>query len=155
MPYKLEYWAFQTLAMLITAFLIPGLTVSGPLSALVTVLTLSLVNTYLWDAALFFAIPYDLSLHTLALFVINGVLFWVIVKILPGIAVKGIIPALVAPVMFTVISILIQHYGPHIDWQHMLVTIKAFMSQVQGYLGSTQSEQHSFQNSFLFASIRA
>lgn len=151
MPYKFEYWAIQTIAMLLTAFVIPGLTISGPLSALCTVLVLSLVNTYLWDAALFFAIPNDLSLHTLVLFLTNGVLFWIIVKILPGIAVRGVLPALVAPVIFTVTSILLQRYGAQIDWQSVLAQAREFWNHLQGYTTAAKPDQQSLQ--LLFSSL--
>ncbi|NDC36582.1 MAG: hypothetical protein EBZ48_00855 [Proteobacteria bacterium] len=147
MPQKLEFWALQTVAMLLTAFLIPGLTISGPIAAFVTVLVLSLVNTYLWDAALFLSIPLDFTTHTIALIVANGILFWVIVKILPGIAVKGLLPALVAPVVFTIFTILIQHYGPLIDWQLVLKKVAELFSTVRGQLQppppSPQSSAHS------------
>lgn len=152
MPLKLEYWALQTLALLLTAFLIPGLTVSGPLSALLTVFVLSIVNTYLWDAALFLSIPNELSWHALLLLGVNGALFWIIVKVLPGIAVRGFLPALAAPVVFTITSILIHRYGHQIDWSVVLSEIRALFMQLKGFIAAAPVEQSS-SNLFTLATL--
>ncbi len=112
----LNFWVLQTIAMLLTALLIPGLKVTGPLGALLTVVGLALVNSKIWDTALFFQIPDAITTQALVLFLANGVIFWIIVKILPGIEVRGVFPALVAPVIFSILSIVIGEYGKNVDW---------------------------------------
>lgn len=111
----LNFWILQSLAMGATALLIPRLTITSIFGATLMVIALALINSYLWDAALFFRVPDALSTQTLLLFLVNGSIFWVLVKILPGIEVEGIIPALVAPVVFTGLSILIDYYGSQLD----------------------------------------
>lgn len=113
---NVSIWILQTIAMMITAFLLPGLTVSGPIGALLAVIAIAFVNAHLWDAALFFSIPDQPTLHTAAIFIANGVVFWILVKILPGIDVRGIFPALIAPVLFTLTSIFLNTYAKDIDW---------------------------------------
>jgi putative membrane protein len=112
----ISYWIFQTIAMLLTCFFIPRLRVSGPIPAFFTVLTLAFVNSHLWNAALFFQIPDHFAVKTLMLFVANGLIFWLVVKLLPGIEVDGFLPALAAPVVFTVTSLVISQYGSKVDW---------------------------------------
>lgn len=112
-------WFLQTVAMLVTALLIPGFKVKGPLSALLLVVALALVNAHIWDAALFFSVPNSLTIQTAVLLVANAVLFFILVKILPGVEINGILPALVAPVLFTILGVLADHYGREIDWATM------------------------------------
>jgi putative membrane protein len=112
----LSYWLLQAIAMVITAALIPGLTIRGISGAFGIVAALALVNATLWDAALFFQVPDHISSQVLLLLLANGVLFWVLVKLLPGIEVEGVLPALVAPLVFTLLSLIISYYGRDIDW---------------------------------------
>lgn len=116
---NISFWIIQTLAMMITAFLLPGLSVSGPLGALAAVIGLAFMNAHLWDAALFFSIPDTFTIHTLTLLVANGLLFWILVKVLPGIEISGCLPALVAPVIFTFLSIFLQNYAKDVDWKNV------------------------------------
>lgn len=100
----------------LTALLLPGLRITNPLGALAAVVALAFVNSHVWDAALFFSVPNTLSSHALLLVLSNGAIFWLIVKILPGIESDGILTALVAPILFTVLSLAIHTYGKNIDW---------------------------------------
>lgn len=124
-------WVIQIIAMMLTALLIPGLTISGPIGALIAVAGLAFVNTQFWDAGLFYSLPTSLTVNTLYLFLTNGIIFWFIVKILPGIQTQGFLPAFIAPVIFTVTSICLNHYLKDVDWKHLTKTD-------QHYLGETK-----------------
>lgn len=113
---NISYWIMQTVAMLLTALLIPRLRIHGPIPALLTVVCLAFFNAHFWDAALFLKIPSNFSQSTILLFVLNGLFFWILVKLLPGIEVRGFLPALVAPVVFTICNLLISQYGTKVDW---------------------------------------
>jgi uncharacterized membrane protein YvlD (DUF360 family) len=116
-PYRgvINYWALQTLAMMVTAALIPRMRITSLFGALGIVLALALVNATVWDTALFFSVPSSFSRHALTLLAANGLLFWVLVKALPGIEIDGFAPAFVAPVVFTALSLLISAYGRDVD----------------------------------------
>lgn len=118
-----SYWFLQTLAMIVTAILIPGLKITSIFGALFCVIGLALVNAHMWDAALFFSVPDNVSLQTLFLLGANGVIFWLLVKLLPGIEISGIFAAILAPVVFTVCSILISQYGQDIEWKNIAIYI--------------------------------
>ena len=113
---KIEMWITQSIAMIITAILLPGFTVSGPLSAFIAVVSLAFINTQLWDAALFYSVPNTLTIHALTLILANGIVFWGLVKILPGIDTKGFIAPFLAPIIFTVISIFLHQRMKDVDW---------------------------------------
>ena len=115
-----SYLFLQTIGILLTALLIPKLKITSIFGAFLTVIALAILNTKVWDAALFFKIPDQFTMHALLLFLSNGILFWILVKALPGIEVEGIMPALVAPVVFTIISLLLDAYADQIDWAAVL-----------------------------------
>ena len=131
---NLSYWIMQTVAMLLTALLIPRFRVSGPLAALLTVVTLAFFNAHFWDATLFFNLPLQPTQSTLLLLLLNGVFFWILVKLLPGIEVKGFLPALIAPVVFTLCSLGINEYGTKVDWVGVYQRSAAAIAEIKGYI---------------------
>ena len=116
MAEALNYWVLQTLAMGFTALLIPRLRITSIFGAFKIVAALAFLNATLWDAALFFSLPDEMTTQAGLLLATNGVLFWILVKVLDGIEVEGFLPALVAPVVFTGLSLLIDQYGHMVDW---------------------------------------
>jgi uncharacterized membrane protein YvlD (DUF360 family) len=113
---NLNFWILQSIAMGITALLIPKLKITSFFGATLMVIGLALVNSHLWDAALFFSVPDTFSTHAATLFIANVVIFWVLVKVLPGIEISGILPALIAPTVFTLTSLFFNSYGSNIDF---------------------------------------
>lgn len=116
-PYRglINYWGLQTVAMMLTALVIPRMKITSIFGALGIVLALGLINATVWDTALFFSVPSSFSRHALTLLAANGLLFWVLVKLLPGIEIDGFAPAFVAPVVFTALSLAISAYGRDLD----------------------------------------
>ena len=112
----LSYWLLQTVAMLITVALIPRLRVTGIFGATLTVAALALVNATIWDGALFFSVPDAVTTHALVLLTANGLIFWLLVKLLPGIETDGILASIAAPVVFTFVSLVVDRYGRAVDW---------------------------------------
>lgn len=135
---NISYWIMQTVAMLLTALLIPRLRIHGPLPALLTVVCLAFFNSHFWDAALFFNLPTGLSQTTLVLFALNGVFFWILVKLLPGIEVKGFLPALIAPIVFTLCSLGIDRYGSQVDWPAVYNRSTATIAALKEYVTSPE-----------------
>lgn len=88
------------------------------------VMALAAVNKYLWDQTLFQTIPHELTYNALKLLFANGFVFWLLVKLLPGIEIEGILPALVAPILLTVVGVYVMDYGGRIDWVQLLTKIK-------------------------------
>lgn len=103
-------FVLQVLALGITVFLIPRLKVTSIFGPILTVLALAAVDTYVWDGALFLAIPDEITYKAAVVLLSNGALFWILVKLLPGIEVSGVLPCIFAPVVFSVVSMFLQHY---------------------------------------------
>ena len=137
---SINYLTLQTTAMMITALLIPKLRVTSILGAFFCVAGLALVNATIWDTGLFSTLPNSFSSHTLAIFVANGMVFWVIVKLLPGIDVEGILPALVAPLVFSLSSIAVNEYGRDVDWRKLATVAAENIEKVRDELKQGQEQ---------------
>lgn len=127
----------QLLAMSLTIFFIPRLWVTSPLSALGILGAIAIVNATLWDANLFLGIPDSISITAAKLFFANGVLFWLLVKIMPGIKVDGVLPAFVAPVVFTVISSFLHSFVSDLDWITIFGVGLEYLSEFKESFSST------------------
>jgi hypothetical protein len=118
---KLSTFLMQVVAMLLTCLFIPRLKITNILGAVFMVLSISFINRTLWDDHLFNVIPLDKTQSTIYLFLVNGAIFWLLVKILPGIEVSGILPALVAPVVFSIANLAVTEAAKNIDWKKVSV----------------------------------
>jgi putative membrane protein len=134
MSLNLSFWGLQTLAMLLTAILIPGLRVTSIFGAFSMVLALGFVNSHYWDASLFFSLPSAFSIKAAGLLVMNALIFFVLTKILPGIEITRISSALFAPVVFTVVNLFLNKYSSHIDWKAVADFILMLLSQAKAWL---------------------
>ena len=125
--------------MCITAFLIPRLRITGIFGALFTVVALAFVNSTLWSTALFFQVPDHFTTHAAFLFIANGLIFWILVKILPGIEVKGFLPAFAAPIVFTLCSMVIAKYGDKVPWSDIWELTKIVFAKGKTYFDGPQA----------------
>ncbi len=137
------FWIFQTIAMMVTGWIVPGFKVVGPIGAFLMVLALAFVNAHVWDAALFFEIPDSLTSRTFTLLIANGVIFWVLVKLLPYIEIKGCLAAVSAPVIFTLLSVSIGYAGANIDWEKKGQAVIKFIEGARDTLLKSRPEKQS------------
>ena len=135
---NLSHWITQCLSMSLVALFIPNLRVTSIFGPVFAVVGLSLVNTYLWSSELFSVLPSSVSAQTATILLINGAIFWLVVKVMPGIETKGIIPSLVAPIVFTACSLVLPKVTDSIDWvavwqkgEQLLTLAKVFVSSKQ------------------------
>lgn len=85
----LTHWFLATLAIIIAAYLLPGVRVSGFLAALVAAVVLGLINAVLRPIFILLTLP--INILTLGLFtlVINALLIMLTSAIVPGFEVRG------------------------------------------------------------------
>lgn len=95
-------WLIGALALLLVAYLLPGIAVANffPV-ALVAALVLGLVNAFIRPLVKLLTLP--LTCLTLGLFslVINAVLFWAVSEMVDGFAVEGALTALLGSVLYS------------------------------------------------------
>ena len=97
-------WLVSGLAIIITAYLLPGVRVTGFFAALITALILGLINAFIRPVLILLTLP--LNILTLGLFtlVINALLILLAAAIVPGFSVQGFWWALIFGLVLAVIS---------------------------------------------------
>lgn len=100
-------WLVTTLAIIITAYILPGVAVSGFVAALVTALVLGLVNAIIRPILLFLAFPINLVTLGLFTFVINALMIMLVSGIVPGFKVKNFWWALLFSIILSVVTYLL------------------------------------------------
>lgn len=94
----------NVLALLLTAYLINGIEISGIYAAVIAAFILGLVNAVIRPVLILLTLP--INILTLGLFtlVINGLLFWFVASFIEGFEVAGFLPAFVGALIMSIIS---------------------------------------------------
>jgi putative membrane protein len=94
-------------ALYLVAYLVPGVSVSGPLGALVAAVVLGIVNAILRPILIILSLPVEILTLGLFTFVINAALFWFVGHLGLGLTVTGFWPALLGSLILSIISFMI------------------------------------------------
>ena len=100
----LFHWLIRALAIVITAYLLPGVRLSGFFAALVTALVLGLINTFIKPLLLLLTLPLNILTLGLLTFVINAMLILLTSALVPGFAVAGFWWALLFSMVLAIIN---------------------------------------------------
>ncbi|HEX4780519.1 MAG TPA: phage holin family protein [Usitatibacter sp.] len=102
----LAHWIVSAAALLLVAYLYPGVQVESFPAALVAALVLGLVNALLRPLLVILTLPVTILTLGLFLFVINALLFWLVAEVVHGFAVTGFGAALLGSILYSVISLI-------------------------------------------------
>ena len=99
-------WFISALAILLAAYIVPGITVASFYTALIVAVLLGVANLILKPILVILTLP--ISIITLGLFtlVINGFLFWFVGTIVKGFAVSGFMAALLGALIVSIANYL-------------------------------------------------
>jgi putative membrane protein len=97
-------WLLTTLALILTAKIVPGIHIQDITTLFLASLVLGLLNAIVRPLLIFFTLP--LTIVTLGLFilVINGFTFWLAAHFVPGFHVDGFFPALLGAILVSLLS---------------------------------------------------
>jgi putative membrane protein len=95
-----------TCAVLITSWLLPGVTVENFATAIMVAIALAILNTFIRPILVFLTIPVTIVTLGLFLLVINALIIMLIGKIIPGFIVDGFWWALLFSVILSIIAAL-------------------------------------------------
>jgi len=97
-------WLLSGLAIVITAYLLPGVHLSGIKAALLTAIVLGLINAVIKPVLKLLTLP--LTIMTLGLFslVINALLIMLTAKLVPGFQVQGFLWALAFSLVLALVN---------------------------------------------------
>jgi putative membrane protein len=102
----LARWIINAAALLLVAYLYPGVSVESFATALVAALVLGLVNAVVRPLLVILTLPVTLLTLGLFLFVINALLFWLVTELVPGFRVSGFGAALLGSILYSVITVI-------------------------------------------------
>ena len=97
-------WILNAVALLIVAYILPGITVASFWSALIAALVLGLLNTLVKPVLILLTLPVTVVTLGLFLLVINALVFWFAGSVLKGFHVNGFWWALLGALVYSIIS---------------------------------------------------
>jgi putative membrane protein len=100
----LVQWLIAAVAVLISAYILPGVTVKGFFAALVTALVLGLINAFLRPVLLILTLPITVLTLGLFYFVINALLIMLTGAIVPGFEVRNFWWALLFGLVLSIVN---------------------------------------------------
>ena len=105
-------WLVTTLAVLVAAYLLPGVTVKNFFAGLLTALVLGLVNAILRPILVILTFPLTILTLGLFIFVINALLVLLTSAIVPGFEVRSFGWALLFSLVFSIVSFILHRIIP-------------------------------------------
>jgi len=100
----LVVWLINTVALIAVAYLMPSISVSSFGAALVAALLLGLVNTGVRPVLVLLTLPVTILTLGLFIFVLNGLLFWMVGSWLEGFSVGGFWAGVLGAIVFSLVS---------------------------------------------------
>jgi putative membrane protein len=90
------------LAVIALATVLPGVSVSGYLSAIIVAVVIALLNMFVKPLLIFFTLPATIVTFGLFLFVINAIIILLADKLVDGFAVSGFFVALLFSILLSI-----------------------------------------------------
>lgn len=100
----LVVWLVNALALIAVAYLMPNISVSGFGTALVAALVLGLVNAIVRPVLVLLTLPATILTLGLFIFVLNGLLFWMVGSFIEGFQVAGFWAGVFGAIAFSLVS---------------------------------------------------
>ncbi|MGZ5035630.1 MAG: phage holin family protein [Usitatibacter sp.] len=102
----LARWIINAAALVLVAYIYPGVHVDSFVAALLAALVLGLVNAVIRPLLVILTLPVTLLTLGLFLFVINALCFWLAAELVRGFTVNGFGAALLGSILYSLITLL-------------------------------------------------
>lgn len=100
----------NAIALILVAYLIPGVHVSGIGGAVVAAIILGIVNAVLKPILVILSLPLEILTLGLFTFVINAVLFYLVAKLGIGLSVDGFGAAFLGALVLSIVSFILSSF---------------------------------------------
>jgi putative membrane protein len=97
-------WLINAISLIAVAYLMPSISVSDFVTALVAALVLGLLNTVIRPILVLLTLPVTIVTLGLFIFVINGLLFWFAGSFIQGFVVAGFWAGVLGAIVYSLIS---------------------------------------------------
>lgn len=104
MPQFLLTWLVTAVSLFVTAYIVPGFTVTSFGAALLASVVLGLVNAIVKPILVILTLPLTILTLGLFLFVVNAITIWLAGALTPGFTVTGLLPALLGSIVLTLVA---------------------------------------------------
>ena len=95
---------FSMLALIVTAYLVPGFTIISLFDVFVTAIVLGIINVLIKPIMLLITLPLNVLTLGLFTFVINGLMLILASAIVPGFLITGWIPAIIGGIVLALVQ---------------------------------------------------
>ncbi|MBD3893846.1 phage holin family protein [Hydrogenophaga sp.] len=100
-------WLLAAAALLLVAYLYPGVQILSFTAALIAAAVMGLLNTLVRPVLVLLTLPVTLVTLGLFLFVINALMFWAAASLLAGFDVSGFWAALLGSLIYSVLMLVV------------------------------------------------
>ncbi|HBA54191.1 phage holin family protein [Syntrophorhabdus aromaticivorans] len=104
------HWLVMTASIMIVAYVIPGVTVSGFFAALWVALFLGIVNVLLKPLLILITLPINILTLGLFTFIINGLLILLASSVIKGFQVSGFWVAVLFSILLSIVNFLLNFF---------------------------------------------
>lgn len=94
----------NTLALIITAYIVPGIKVDTFTSALLAAIVLGIINTFIKPVLVLLTLPLTILTLGLFIFIVNAIVLRVTTLFVPGFSVDGWVPAILGAIVLSIAS---------------------------------------------------
>lgn len=105
----------NTLALIITAYIVPGFKVDSFTSALLAAVVLGVINTFIKPILVLLTLPLTIITLGLFIFIVNAIVLRVTSLFVPGFMVDGWLPAILGAIVLslasTILSMLVRDFA--------------------------------------------
>ena len=101
----LARWIVNAAALVLVAYIYPGVQIDSFMAALFAALALGLVNAVIRPLLVILTLPVTLLTLGLFLFVINALCFWLVSEMIRGFNVGGFAAALVGSILYSLVTL--------------------------------------------------
>ena len=92
------------IAIVVAAWLVPGVTLTGPVPAIIAAAILGIVNALVRPVLILLTLPFTLVTLGLFLFVVNAICLALTAALVPGFSIDGFVAAFLGALLVTVVS---------------------------------------------------
>src|SRR5688572_7418005 len=97
-------WLINALTLFALPYVLPSIHVQSFMSALIAALVLGLINTLIRPLLVLLTLPVTILTLGLFIFVINGLLFWLVGSFVEGFRVDGFWAGVIGAIVYSIIS---------------------------------------------------
>ncbi|MCL4366010.1 phage holin family protein [Patescibacteria group bacterium] len=94
----------NAIALLVTAYIVPGFHVTNFTTALLAAIVLGIVNTFIKPILNLITLPLNIITLGLFSFVVNAVVLFIVSSIVKGLTIDGWLPAILGAIVLSVVS---------------------------------------------------